>query len=207
MRNFLSTGRISPSVHQVLAVEWQSKAVTTGRWLAQYPLTPSPGDTFMKRELPPLILPFFLLFVFAAGLAQQDTTNTAKRAPRAQKPGSYLIVWTQTQAPEPAPQPSGRQTPSPDPKPETQPPPQPSGSQPESSQAQGPAQAQPAAQSFTGTISKEGDTYVLKVSDTSSYKLDDQDKAKQYEGKRVAVFGVLDTNSNVIRVQKIEPVS
>jgi len=157
----------------------------------------------MKRELTPLILPLFLLFVVATGFAQQDTTNTARRSPRAQKPGSYLIVWTETQAPEPAPQPSGRQTPSPDPKPETQTPPQPAGSQ-----AQSPApDAQPAAQSFTGTISKEGDTYVLKVSDTSSYKLDDQDKAKEYEGKRVAVFGTLDANSNLIRVQKIEPVS
>ena len=157
----------------------------------------------MKRELTPLILPLFLLFVVATGFAQQDPTSTARRSPRAQKPGSYLIVWTATQAPEPAPQPSGRQTPSPDPKPETQTPPQPAGSQ-----AQGPVpDAQPAAQSFTGTISKEGDTYVLKVSDTSSYKLDDQDKAKEYEGKRVAVFGTLDTNSNLIRVQKIERVS
>jgi hypothetical protein len=159
----------------------------------------------MKRELTPLVLPLFLFFVVATGFAQQDATNIARRSPRAQKPGSYLIVWTQTQAPEPAPQPSGRQTPAPDPKPETQPPTP--ASQPENSQAQGPAQAQPAAQSFTGTISKEGDTYVLKVSDTSSYKLDDQDKAKEYDGKRVAVFGVLDTNSNLIRVQKIEPVS
>ena len=156
----------------------------------------------MKRELTPLILPFFLFFVFATGLAQQDITNTARRSPRAQKPGSYLIVWTETQAPEPAPQPSGRQTPSPDPKPENQTPAQPSGSQ-----AQAPAQAQPSAQSFTGTISKEGDTYVLKVSDTSSYKLDDQDKAKEFEGKRVTVSGVLDANSNLIRVQKIEPIS
>ena len=157
----------------------------------------------MKRELTPLILPLFLFFVVAAGFAQQDTTSAARRSPRAQKPGSYLIVWTETQAPEPAPQPSGRQTPSPDPKPESQTPPQPAGSQ-----AQGPTpDAQPAAQSFTGTISKEGDTYVLKVSDTSSYKLDDQDKAKEYEGKRVAVFGTLDANSNLIRVQKIEPVS
>jgi uncharacterized protein DUF5818 len=162
----------------------------------------------MKRELTPLILPLFIFFVVATGFAQQDATNIAKRSPRAQKPGSYLIVWTETQAPEPAPQPSGRQTPAPDPKPETQTPAQPSGSQPDSSQAQGPApEAQPAAQSFTGTISKEGDTYVLKVSDTSSYKLDDQDKAKEYEGKRVAVVGLLDPNSNLIRVQKIEPVS
>src|SRR5438132_11446396 len=157
----------------------------------------------MNRKLTLLILPFFLFFVFATGFAQQSTSDTARRSRRAQKPGSYLIVWTATQAPEPAPQPSGRQTPSPDPKPETQTPAQ----QPGNSQAQAPAQAQPSAQSFTGTISKEGDTYVLKVSDTSSYKLDDQDKAKEYEGKRVAVFGVLDTNSNVIRVQKIEPVS
>jgi hypothetical protein len=163
----------------------------------------------MKRELTPLVLPFFLVFVFVSALAQQDTTNIARRSPRAQKPGSYLIVWTETQAPEPAPQPSGRRTTTPDPKPENQSPSpaQPPESQPEGSQAQGPAQAQPAAQSFTGTISKEGDSYVLKVSDTSSYKLDDQDKAKEFEGQRVAVFGVLEANSNLIRVQKIEPVS
>ncbi|PYX01502.1 MAG: hypothetical protein DMG86_10050 [Acidobacteria bacterium] len=159
----------------------------------------------MNRKLTLLILPFFLFFVFATGFAQQSTSDTARRSPRSQKPGSYLIVWTQTQAPEPAPQPSGRQTTTPDPKPETQTPPP--ASQPEGSQSQEQAQAQPAAQSFTGTISKEGDSYVLKVSDTSSYKLDDQDKAKEYEGKRVAVFGTLDPNTNLIRVQKIEPVS
>ena len=158
----------------------------------------------MNRKLTFLILPFFLFFVFATGFAQQSTSDTARRSPRSQKPGSYLIVWTQTQAPEPAPQPSGRQTTTPDPKPETQTPSP--ASQPES-QSQGQTQAQPAAQSFTGTISKEGDSYVLKVSDTSSYKLDDQDKAKEFEGKRVAVFGTLDPNTNLILVQKIEPVS
>ena len=156
----------------------------------------------MNRKLTLLILPFFLFFLISTGFAQQSTSDTARRSPRSQKPGSYLIVWTQTQAPEPAPQPSGRQTTTPDPKPETQTPAQ---TQPGNSQT--PAQAQPAAQSFTGTISKEGDTYVLKVSDTSSYKLDDQDKAKEYEGKRVTVSGVLDPNSNLIRVQKIEPIS
>ena len=158
----------------------------------------------MNRKLTLLILPFFLLFLISTGFAQQSTSDTARRSPRSQKPGSYLIVWTQTQAPEPAPQPSGRQTTTPDPKPETQTPSP--ASQPES-QSQGQTQAQPAAQSFTGTISKEGDSYVLKVSDTSSYKLDDQDKAKEFEGKRVAVFGTLDPNTNLILVQKIEPVS
>src|SRR2546427_77622 len=67
--------------------------------------------------------------------------------------------------------------------------------------------AQPAAQPFTGTTSKEADSYVLKVSDTSSYKLDDQDQAKQYEGQRVRVIGNLDMRTNLIKVQRIEPLS
>src|SRR5437879_13263161 len=116
----------------------------------------------MNRKLTLLILPFFLFFVFATGFAQQSTSDTARRSPRSQKPGSYLIVWTQTQAPEPAPQPSGRQTTTPDPKPETQTPPP--ASQPEGSQSQEQAQAQPAAQSCNGTISTDSCSCMAKVS-------------------------------------------
>jgi hypothetical protein len=57
----------------------------------------------------------------------------------------------------------------------------------------------------TGSISKDGDTYVLKVSDTTSYKLDDQAKAKQYNGQKVRVTGEVDLNTNQIHVRKIEP--
>ena len=58
---------------------------------------------------------------------------------------------------------------------------------------------------FTGTIVKEKGKLVLKDSSTNtSYKLDDQDKAKQYEGKQVKVNGKLDMNSNVIHVDSIE---
>jgi len=121
-----------------------------------------------------------LLFVFATGLAQQDTTNTARRGPRAQKPGSYLIVWTATQAPEPAPQAFRPPDASPDPKPETQTPAQP---QPGNSQAQAPAQAQPSRKALPARSARKADTYVLKVSDTSSYKLDDQDKPKNMKAK------------------------
>ena len=46
---------------------------------------------------------------------------------------------------------------------------------------------------------------MLKVSDSTSYKLDDQDQAKQYEGQKVRVFGTLQSGSNLIRVEKIEP--
>jgi outer membrane biosynthesis protein TonB len=167
----------------------------------------------MKYRLTLLFM--FLLFVFSVALAQENANYLASRIPWSQVPGSYLIAWSGMQTPQPVPQPSPRpMPPTPDPQPETEPSkhPAPAPSQPsepgqaESSQAQIQT-PEPAAQTFTGTISKEGDSYVLKVSDTSSYKLDDQDKAKQYEGQRVRVIGSLDTSSNLIHVQKIEPVS
>ena len=65
--------------------------------------------------------------------------------------------------------------------------------------------ATPAVHTVTGSISKDGDSYVLKVSDTTSYKLDDQEKAKQYNGQKVRVTGEVDLNTNQIHVQKIEP--
>jgi hypothetical protein len=64
----------------------------------------------------------------------------------------------------------------------------------------------PAVHTVVGSISKDGDTYVLKVSDTTSYKLDDQEKAKQFNGQKVRVTGEVDLNTNQIHVQKIEPI-
>jgi hypothetical protein len=77
-----------------------------------------------------------------------------------------------------------------------------------SMQAAPPVAAQdnaPTAHTVTGSISKDGDVYVLKVSDTTSYKLDDQEKAKQFNGQKVRVTGEVDLNTNQIHVQKIEP--
>jgi Protein of unknown function (DUF5818) len=64
----------------------------------------------------------------------------------------------------------------------------------------------PAVHTVVGSISKDGDTYVLKVSDTTSYKLDDQERAKQFNGQKVRVTGEVDLNTNQIHVQKIEPI-
>ncbi|PYX09914.1 MAG: hypothetical protein DMG88_04120 [Acidobacteria bacterium] len=171
----------------------------------------------MKYQLCALCL--FLLFAFSAGIAQQGRPNPNEDEsplPDGQVLGSQLIAWSEMQEPQPLQQ-SPSQTPTPEPRPDTAPPQQPTPSAPpEQKPSQPPSasqspdqdqQVQPATQSFTGTISKEGDTYVLKVSDTSSYKLDDQDKAKQYEGRRVRVFGNLESSSNLIRVQRIEPIS
>jgi len=102
---------------------------------------------------------------------------------------SDLIAWSGMQQPK-APEQPGQQTA-----------PSPSAQTPAN-----PNQA-PTASSFTGTISKEADGFVLKVSETTSYKLDAQREVEQYEGQRVRVTGTLETGVNVIHVDKIEPMS
>ena len=61
-------------------------------------------------------------------------------------------------------------------------------------------------QTFMGKIAKSGGKYVLKDSaHKMTYALDDQEKAKDFEGKSVKVTGMLDAQSNTIRVAVIEP--
>ena len=63
------------------------------------------------------------------------------------------------------------------------------------------------AKPFSGTIAKEKGKLVLKDTTTNvSYQLDDQDKAKQFEGKQVKVTGKLDASSKVIHVENIEAI-
>src|SRR5213594_3484131 len=60
-----------------------------------------------------------------------------------------------------------------------------------------------AAESYTGTVVKSGDKCVLKT-DTGTYQIDDQDKAKQFEGKQVKVSGNLDKATSTLRVTDIQ---
>jgi len=61
------------------------------------------------------------------------------------------------------------------------------------------------AKSFNGTIVKEKGKLVLKdMAANVSYELDNQDKAKQFEGKQVKVTGKLDAETNLIHVDNIE---
>ena len=64
------------------------------------------------------------------------------------------------------------------------------------------------ARSFEGKITKSGEQYVLQDNATStSYKLDDQDKAKQYDGQNVKVMATMDSSSNTLHVVDITPSS
>jgi hypothetical protein len=123
---------------------------------------------------------------------------------------SDLVLWSSMQEPQQPEQDHPHQQPTPDPNPETQPTPNPTPSQPgQQASPSSPASQDKSAtaQTFTGTISKEADSYVLKVSDSTSYKLDSQDQVRPFEGKRVQVTGTLDSSINLIRVDKVEPIS
>jgi uncharacterized protein DUF5818 len=120
---------------------------------------------------------------------------------------SDLVLWSYMQGPQQLEQSQGRQQPTPEPQPETQPSQNPTPAQP-GHQAPPSAESQPqTAQTFTGLINKEGDSFVLKVSEKTSYRLDNQDEVQQFEGKRVRVTGILDSSINLIHVDKIEPLT
>lgn len=145
-----------------------------------------------------------LVFSSAIALAQEP-------AHPGQVFSSDLVLWSSMQEPQQPEQDHAHQQPTPDPNPETQPAPNPTPSQP-GTQHSNPSAPESqnksaAAQTFTGIISKESDSYVLKVSDSTSYKLDSQDQVQQFDGKRVQVTGTLDSSINLIHVDKVEPIS
>lgn len=60
-------------------------------------------------------------------------------------------------------------------------------------------------QTFTGTVAKSGDLYILRDDSTNtSFRLDDQESARKYDGKRVKVIGTLDLSTRTIHVEAIE---
>jgi uncharacterized protein YdeI (BOF family) len=92
--------------------------------------------------------------------------------------------------------------------PATSNPPAASGQQPDSDANAVPPSSMQSSdqQTFMGKIAKSGGKYVLKdTSHKMTYGLDDPSKAKDFEGKSVKVTGMLDTQSNTIRVAVIEP--
>ena len=143
-----------------------------------------------------------LVAVFAPG---QEPPRTSDRLFT-----SDLVAWSSMQQPR-DPDAERRTQPTPEPSPETQSPENPTpGRQsppPENPRSAAPNRGQAAAGTFVGTIAKEADSFVLKVSDTTSYKLDNLRQVQQFEGQRVRVLGTLDREINLIHVDKVEPLS
>lgn len=134
----------------------------------------------------------FLAALLAVSLcASAQEIAPSNPAVHSQVLGLQLIAWSQLQKPQPvfqslaqfeqADQQTGRSD---------------SGSQQES-----------AAQVFTGTIVKDEARYVLKAADGASYQLDDQEKAKRYEGKQVKIVGTIDAHGATLHISSIELLS
>jgi len=149
----------------------------------------------MKRETSLLAMLIFLLGTVPPMLAQDLQSRPSPALP-SDILGPQLIAWSQLQKPQPVPQP----LPPPD-RPTSQAAQQ---TQPTNPPAQ---EQQPVAQTFKGTIVKDRSRYVLKVSSNSAYQLDDQEKAKQYEGRLVKIGGALDANGSSLHVISVELVS
>ena len=153
----------------------------------------------MKREASIFAALVFLAASLPLAFAQNRQGQASPALP-SDILGPQLIAWSQLQKPQPIPQPllpPERPVQHSDPQPGQQPPPA----------VNPPAQQPPAAQTFTGTIVADGVRYVLKVSSNSVYQLDDQERAKRYEGKQVKIVGTLDATGNSLHITSIELVS
>jgi len=84
--------------------------------------------------------------------------------------------------------------------------PSPSDQNPGQSSDQGQMSPSSSQNTFTGTVMKSSGKYVLRT-DAGAYLLDDQDRAKKYEGQQVNVSGSLDTSSGMIHVTDITAAS
>jgi Protein of unknown function (DUF5818) len=63
-------------------------------------------------------------------------------------------------------------------------------------------------QTFSGTVIKQGDVYVLNdTADKTNYELDDAKKAVKFVGKNVKVTGTLDAQNLTIHVKTIQEIS
>jgi Protein of unknown function (DUF5818) len=123
--------------------------------------------------------------------------------------GPQLIAWSEMQKPQPVPQ-RPQPVPVPDSNTDKQAgPTEDTPQQPPAQDAKAPAQEKqgPAALTLTGTVIKLGNKYVLKTIDKQTYELDDQNRAREYEGKQVKIVGSLDRTTNRIHITSIELVS
>ena len=80
---------------------------------------------------------------------------------------------------------------------------QPGASQPPAGQPGPDAQAQSAGdgQTFSGTVAKSGDKFVLQDASGKTYDVDRQEELKKYEGKQVRIKGTLDPDGKTIHVK------
>ena len=141
----------------------------------------------------------FAMICWGSALQAQNTPSTTPDR-QAQQPSSPDTTPPPPQS-TPDTQTPSSQSPSSQ-TPDTTPPP--SSRTPESgAQQSGSADSGAAAgtQTFSGTVVRQGDKYVLKDDSGKTYDIDHQDEVKKFDGKRVRVQGTLDASTNKIMVK------
>ncbi len=146
----------------------------------------------MKREALSLIGLFLLLFVVPLAVSQDGGPQPCPDDTPASV-ACELIAWSHLQEPAPLPEPDANPVPPSD---------QPGEPSPDSQ-----AQPETSTRSIVGIIVREGEKYVLKAGDNTTYQLDDQERAMRYQDKQVKVVGRLDPASNSLHIESIELVS
>ena len=147
------------------------------------------------------------MIFWGSALHAQDTSPSTTPNSQAQQPSSTPDT---TPTPPPDSTPSSSQTPSSQSPDATTPPPSQSapgattpnsGTSQSGSSAADPSAASAGSQTFSGTVTKQGDKYVLKDDSGKTYDIDHQDEVKKFDGKRVRVQGTLDPATNKIMVK------
>lgn len=169
----------------------------------------------MKKRIQSLSFVATLAVVFgmiswgSALHAQTTSTPSDPQTQSAPTPDTPPSQQTPQTSPTPSPEvpPAAQQTPTsqtPDAAQQT-----PAAPAPDAAQLAAPKNSTPTAatasasesQSFSGTVVKSGDKYVLKDDAGKTYDIDHQDDVKKFEGKRVKVQGKLDETGTKIMVK------
>ena len=146
----------------------------------------------MKRGATTLLgLTLFLLV--SSWVFSQDASPQPCPDVKADTLGCEPVAWSQLQEPVPLPEPGTAPAPSPDQQ-----------DQQSAQSASSKVQPDTPKQSIKGIILRQGEKFVLKAGDNTTYQLDDQNKAGQYQDKQVNVVGVLDADSNTLHIETIE---
>ena len=143
---------------------------------------------------------FLATLAIAVGMISWGSVLQAQNTPSTSTPDQ---TTPQTQpAPSPEMPPASQQTPSSQ-TPSSQ---QPSSQSPDANAPQsGSRSSDPGAsatgtdtQTFSGTVVKQGDKYMLKDDSGKMYDIDHQTDVAKFDGKRVRVQGTLDANGKIL---------
>jgi hypothetical protein len=140
-------------------------------------------------------------FAQTTSAPSDQSTPQTQSTPTPDTPPSQQTPQTQP-APTPDTPPATQQTPSAQtqdqapPPDQTQPP-----SSKDNSSAAGADAASADSQSFSGTVVKTGDKYMLKDDSGKMYDIDHQSDVSKFDGKRVRVKGTLDASGTKILVK------